>query len=316
MKKLGVAVIGTGSWGKNHVRVYSESEEANLVGIYDVSEERARILAKQHKINTFSDLDSLLKNEEVEMVSIASPTTTHAELAIKALEAGKHVFIEKPMTSTVEEAKKVIDVEKKSGKKVGIGFIERFNPVTQRSRQLIENKELGDVVLLSARRLGPYWPDRLKDVDVVRDVSIHDIDGFRFMVGKDPVAVYARGGKLRHKYYDYAEILLDFGDGVTGFIESNYLTPHKFRKLMLTCEHGIVEADFMSQEFIVEDGEFIKKRKIPWKEPLSAELNAFVSACLYDKTPPVSSDDGIKALNIAVLAMKSIEEHKVINLEL
>ena len=226
------------------------------------------------------------------------------------------MFFSTYVNPKLEEAEKIIDAEKSANVKVTVGFIERFNPVTQRSRQLIENKELGDVVLLSARRLGPYWPDRLKDVDVVRDVSIHDIDGFRFMVGKDPVAVYARGGKLRHKYYDYAEILLDFGDGVTGFIESNYLTPHKFRKLMLTCEHGIVEADFMSQEFIVEDGEFIKKRKIPWKEPLSAELNAFVSVCLNDETPPVSSDDGVKALNIAVLAMKSIEEHKVINLEL
>ncbi len=316
MKKLGVAVVGTGSWGKNHVRVYSELENAQLIGIYDLATERAKSLANQYNVKAFSSLDELIKQDDVEIIAIASPTTTHAPIALKAIAAGKHVFLEKPMTSTVEEAIQVIDAQKKQKTKVGVGFIERFNPVSQRSRQLVNNNELGNVVLISARRLGPYWPDRLKDVDVIRDVSIHDIDGFRFMTGKDPVSVYARGGKLRHKYYDYAEILLDFGDGVTGFIESNYLTPHKYRKLMITCEHGVVEGDFISQEYIVEDEEFVKKRKMPWKEPLSAELYSFVDACLNDKTPAATSDDGIKALKIAVGAMESIETHKVVELDL
>ncbi|MHA1302682.1 MAG: Gfo/Idh/MocA family protein [Candidatus Heimdallarchaeaceae archaeon] len=316
MEQLKVAVVGTGSWGKNHVRVYSELPNTKLVGIYDKATERAELLAKQHKVVAFSSLEDLLSREDINMVAIASPTTTHAEIALQVIEHGKHVFIEKPMTSTIEEAEKVIDAQKSANIKVGVGFIERFNPVSQRSKQLIEKKELGDVVLIGARRLGPYWPDRLKDVDVVRDVSIHDIDGFRFMTKKDPISIYARGGKLRHRYYDYAEILLDFGEGVTGFIESNYLTPHKFRKLMITCEHGIVEADFMTQEYVVEDEEFVKKRKIPWKEPLSAELSAFVDACLQDKLPPTTSVDGIKALKIAIAAMHSIETHKAIELDL
>jgi len=215
----------------------------------------------------------------------------------------------------IDGAEKIIDAERSANVKVGIGFIERFNPVSQRSKQLIETKELGDVVLISARRLGPFWPDRLKDVDVIRDVSVHDIDGFRFMTGKDPISVYARGGRLRHHYYDYAEIILDFGEGVTGFIESNYLTPHKLRKLMVTCEHGIVEADFISQEYCIEDEEFVKTRKLPWQEPLSAELGAFVLACLENTMPPTTSEDGIKAQKIAIAAINSIESHKVMELD-
>ena len=313
MKKLNVAVVGTGSWGKNHARIYSELPYANLFGIVDKDSKRGKAIAKQYNTQFFENLDNLLKNEELHMIAIASPTTSHAKIAIQAIEQGKHVFIEKPMTSTVDEAVEVMDAEKTHGIKIGVGFIERFNPVIKRSKQLVENKELGNLVLMGARRLGPFWPGRLKDVDVIRDVSIHDIDGFRYIIGKDPISIYARGGKLRHHYYDYAEIILDFGSGVTGFIESNYLTPHKYRKLSLTCEHGMVEADFMTQEYIIENEEFIKKRKLEWQEPLSDELGSFVKACLEDKKPLVTSEDGLRALQIAYAAIESIETHKVIN---
>ncbi len=315
MKKLNIAVIGTGSWGKNHARVFSELPNTNLMGIYDTSESRAKEISKMYNAKPFNSLEKLLSEEELDAVTIATPTTFHAEITLKAMEQGKHVLIEKPMTSTLEEAEKVIDLEKSTNLLISIGFIERFNPISQRSQQLVENNELGNVVLINARRLGPFWPSRLEDVDVIRDVSIHDIDGFRFITEQDPISVYARGGKLRHTYYDYSEILLDFGDGVTGFIESNYLTPHKFRKLGITCEHGIVDADFMSQEYIIEDQEFVKKRKLEWKEPLLAELKAFVNGCLDGKQRLASTEDGYKALKIAFGAMESIKNNKVIEFD-
>ena len=256
MRKLNIAVIGVGSWGKNHARVFKELEKTNLIGVYDIQLERAKELATMHRARAFSDLDKLLGLEEIDAVSIASPTYSHGEIALKAIEHGKHVLIEKPMTSTLEEAEKIIDAAKSSNVVVSVGFIERFNPIVGKSLTLIRSGELGELVLLSARRLGPYWPDRLKDIDVIRDVSIHDIDVFRYLTSKDPISVYARGGKLRHSYLDYAEILLDFDNGLTGFIESNYLTPHRYRKLMLTCEQGIVEADYITQEYIIEDEEW------------------------------------------------------------
>ncbi|GAF80381.1 unnamed protein product, partial [marine sediment metagenome] len=264
MDTLNIAVVGVGSWGKNHARVFKEIEFTNLVGIYDLDKKRAEELAKEHGAECYSNLEKMLKSEEIDAISIASPTSTHAEIALMAIENGKHVLIEKPMTSNVEEAEKILDAEKKSNVLVSVGFIERFNPIVSRSKRLIENEELGELVLISARRLGPYWPDRLKDVDVIRDVSIHDIDIFRHLIAKDPISVYARGGKLRHAYFDYAEILLDFGKGVTGFIESNYLTPHKLRKLMLTCEKGVVEADYISQEYLIEDEEWVRNKKMQW----------------------------------------------------
>ncbi|MHA1344837.1 MAG: Gfo/Idh/MocA family protein [Candidatus Heimdallarchaeaceae archaeon] len=314
MKELNIAVIGVGSWGKNHARVFKEIEKTNLVGIYDIQLEKAKELASIHRARAFSDLDELLSLEELDAVSIASPTSTHGEIALKAIEYGKHVLIEKPMTSTVEEAEKIIDAAKSSNVIVSVGFIERFNPIVSKSLTLIESGELGELVLLSARRLGPYWPDRLKDVDVIRDVSIHDIDAFRYLTSKDPISVYARGGKLRHCYIDYAEILLDFDNGLTGFIESNYLTPHRYRKLMLTCEHGIVEADYMTQEYIIEDSEWLRNTKSTWQEPLSREMNAFAEACLENKQPVVTSDDGLKALKIAIASIESIEKNKIVDL--
>jgi UDP-N-acetylglucosamine 3-dehydrogenase len=303
MDTLNLAVVGVGSWGKNHARVFKELELTNLVGIYDVDSNRSKELAKQHGAEFFTDLEEMLKSEDIDAISIASPTSTHAAIALMAIENGKHVLIEKPMTSTVEEAERIIDAEKTSNVVVSVGFIERFNPIVERSRVLIENEELGELVLLSARRLGPYWPDRLKDVDVIRDVSIHDIDVFRYLIDKDPISVYARGGKLRHAYFDYAEILLDFGKGVTGFIESNYLTPHKLRKLMLTCEKGVVEADYISQEYLVEDEEWVRNKKMQWQEPLSAELRRFSRACLGEIEPLITSNDGLKALKIAVASV-------------
>ena len=316
MSKLNIAVIGVGSWGKNHARVFKEMETANLVGIYDLQIDKAKELAQLHRARAFSDLDELLSIEEIDAVSIASPTSTHAEIALKAIEKGKHVLIEKPMTSTLEEAESVIDAAKGSGVIVSVGFIERFNPIVDKSKKLITDQELGELVLLSARRLGPYWPDRLKDVDVIRDVSIHDIDAFRYLTSKDPISVYARGGKLRHSYLDYAEILLDFGDGLTGFIESNYLTPHRYRKLMLTCERGIVEADYMTQEYVIEDDEWLRNTKSTWQEPLSREMNDFVNACLGKKKPMVTSMDGLKALKIALASIESVEANKIIHLDL
>ena len=316
MELLNVAVIGVGSWGKNHTRVFSEMENVKLQGIYDLNYSRASELAQNYNTIAIKNLDDILKNDEINAITIASPTSTHAEIALKAIEFGKHVLIEKPMTSTIEEAEKILDAEKQYNVVVSIGFIERFNPIVTRSKLLIQNEELGKLVLISARRLGPYWPDRLKDVDVIRDVSIHDIDAFRYLIAKEPISVYARGGKLRHTYLDYAEILLDFENGVTGFIESNYLTPHKLRKLTLTCEKGVAEADYISQEYVIEDEEWLRNKKMQWQEPLTREMSAFVEACLGKIPPIVTSKDGINALKIASSSIQSIETHKVIELDL
>lgn len=314
MKKLNVAVIGTGSWGKNHARVFTEMDNTTLAGLFDLDQKRANEMAKLYNTKLYSNIDEILKDENVHAITIASPTSTHAKIAMQAIENGKHVLIEKPMTSTVEEAEKIVDLEKSSNVVVSVGFIERFNPIVFRSRKIVEEEELGELVLISARRLGPYWPDRLKDVDVIRDVSIHDIDAFRYITDKEPKSVYARGGKLRHTYLDYAEILLDFGNGVTGFIESNYLTPHKLRKLNLTCEKGVVEADYISQDYLIEDEEWLRNKKLQWKEPLSAEMHAFAESCLGNAPPVITSIDGLKALKIAIASIKSIEAHQIVDL--
>ncbi|MHA2428052.1 MAG: Gfo/Idh/MocA family protein, partial [Candidatus Hermodarchaeia archaeon] len=128
MKALGVGVIGVGAWGKNHVRVFSELEDVNLVAITDRDSSRAKILAKKHNATHFSNTDDLLKQSDIDAVTICTPTVTHADLALEAIAAGKHVLIEKPMTDTVQQAQRIIDAAKAANVMLMVGFVERFNP--------------------------------------------------------------------------------------------------------------------------------------------------------------------------------------------
>ena len=167
----------------------------------------------------------------------------------------------------------------------------------------------------TARRVS-QWPERIGDVGVVKDSAIHDIDMMRYIFDEDPKNVFAKAGKLRHKRFeDYAQIMLTFSHGKTAFIEANWLTPYRIRKLIVTGSKGIVTLDYLSQEIVIETEEktFIPRYK--WEEPLKRELEHFVKCVIENKQPLVSGLDGLKALIICEAALKSAAKEKSINLE-
>src|SRR5574341_197446 len=168
-----VGVIGTGAMGQHHVRIYSESHDAELVGIADLDTMRVNEQAARYKTEAFTDYRELLK-QDIDAVSIAVPTMMHREVALAAIEAGVHVLIEKPIADTPKSAAEIIESASSSGLRLMVGHIERFNPAVMKLKEIIDSGALGKVVSISTRRVGPYNP-RIRDVGVIMDIGVHDI---------------------------------------------------------------------------------------------------------------------------------------------
>jgi UDP-N-acetylglucosamine 3-dehydrogenase len=304
LRKAKMAVVGCGFWGKNHARIYSELENVDLIAVADLNEEAACSLGERHGAEYHGDPTDLIKRDDVDAISICTPTVTHAKIALEAIEAGKHVLVEKPMTSTVAEAESLIAASEKAGVKLTVGFVERFNPGVIEALRLVREGKIGDVILARAHRVSRY-PLRISDVGVVKDLAIHDADIVRQLFGEEPETVYATAGNLVHSFEDYANIVLRFLGNRSAFIETNWLTPHKIRRLILTGSEGLITVEFITQEITVEDDEGSYRPFLEPQEPLTLELGSFVEAILEDKPPAVSGEDGLMALRICEAALVS-----------
>ena len=314
MKKLGVAVVGTGFWGKNHARGYSELESTELVAICDVNPERAKAVADQFGVKAYTSSSRMLKNEAVEAVSVCTWSTKLAKEALKALKAGKHVLVEKPMATYTRQAESLLKVAEENGLYLTVGFLMRFIPGLQHIREAVEKKRIGELVCATAKRVS-QWPERIGDVGVVKDTAIHDIDVMRYISGEDPIGVYAKTGSMKHrKFEDYAQIMLTYEDGKSAFIESNWLTPYKTRTLTVTGSEAIMRLDYMTQELWIEDPKENVQPRYSWQEPLKLELQHFADCITKKKKPLVTGVDGLKALQIAEATLRSSAKNKAIKL--
>lgn len=315
MKKLGVAVIGTGQWGKNHARVYKELPSTELVAICDVNVERAKALATQYGVKAYSDSTQMLKDKAIEAVNVCTWSTMLAKEALKALKAGKHVLVEKPMATNPHQADKLVKTAKESGLHLTVGFLMRFIPGLQCIRESVESKKIGELVCATAKRVS-QWPERIGDIGVVKDTAIHDIDVMRFISGEDPLSVYAKMGSMRiKKFEDYAHIMLTYKDGKSAFIESNWLTPYKTRSLTVTGSDSIMRLDYITQDLWIEQQKESVQPRYPFQEPLKAELQHFVDCIVEKKKPLVTGEDGVRALQIATAAMQSSAKNRAIQLK-
>lgn len=315
MKKLGTAVIGTGFWGKNHARVYSELGLTELLAVCDVNRERAKAVADQFGVKAYSNSLRMLRNEDIEAVSVCTWSTKLAKEALKALNAGKHVLVEKPMASHTKQAEKLLETAEKSSLHLTVGFLMRFIPGLQHIREAVENKKIGELVCATAKRVS-QWPERIGDVGVVKDTAIHDIDVMRFIFNENPIAVYAKTGSMMHrKFEDYVQIMLTFECGKTAFIESNWITPYKTRILTVTGSEAIMKLDYITQELWIEDARENLQPRFPWREPLKLELQHFADCILENKKPIVTGVDGIAALKIAEAALRSSAKNRAIKLK-
>ena len=321
-----VGVVGVGAMGQNHARIYSEI--ADLVGVADPNEGAGKPLAERLNTNYYKDYKELLKTD-VEAVSIATPTELHYDIAKEFVEKGKHILVEKPICLTVEDSQKLVDMTKDAGVVLAVGMVERFNPVVEFAKEAIENGDYGKVITSTARRVSSF-PSRIKDVGVIMDLGIHDMDVMRYLIGSDVRSVFCAAGMHKHDFEDFANILLSFENGVTGFIEVNWLTPMKVRKLALTCTKNFVELDYPTQSIEVSSstiGEFDpfnlyhahfefdhRQVRLKKQEPLKRELMDFLGAIKEGREPLVTGEDALTTLRIALAAVESQKSGKRIDL--
>jgi len=314
MTKLGVAVIGTGQRGKNHARVYKELPSTDLVAVCDVNADRAKAVAEQYGVKAYSDSTEMLKDKDIEAVNVCTWSTILYQEAMKALNAGRHGLVEKPMSTTPEQARQLVKTAKENGLHLTVGFLMRFIPGLQLIRQNAENKKIGELVCITAKRVS-QWPERIGDVGVVKDTAIHDIDVMRFISQQDPVSVYAKMGSMRiKKFEDYAQLMLTYADGKTAFIESNWLTPYKTRSLIATGTEAIMRLDYNTQDLWIEEKTQTVQPRLAFQEPLKAELQHFVDCVNKTAKPIVTGEDGVKALEVATAAMQSSAKNAAVQL--
>jgi UDP-N-acetylglucosamine 3-dehydrogenase len=279
-----------------------------------VNGKRAKIIADQYGAKAYTNSSRMLKNEEIEAVSVCTWSTNLAKEAFKALKAGKHVLVEKPMANRIKQAELLLKTAEENGLHLTVGFLMRFIPGLQHIREAVGDKKIGELVCATARRVS-QWPERIGDVGVVKDTAIHDIDVMRFISNQDPIGVYAKTGSMKHrKFEDYAQIMLTYEDGKSAFIESNWLTPYKTRTLRVTGSDTIMKLDYITQELWIEDAKENFQPRYLWQEPLKLELQHFADCVLEKKKPVVTGADGLKALQIAEAALRSSAKSRVIKL--
>jgi UDP-N-acetylglucosamine 3-dehydrogenase len=326
---LKAGVVGVGSMGKNHTRVCSEMGVLN--GIADPVEAAARPLAEKFGVSYFADYSEMLKSD-VDVVTVATPTNTHFKVAMDAIKAGKHVLVEKPICFNIQEAEKLVKAAEKEGLVLAVGQIERHNPVVKFARDAIGAGRFGDVVSIAARRVSTM-PGRIRDVGVLMDLGIHDVDVIRHLVQSPVRSVYALGGKRQNDVFeDHANILLDFESGVLGFVEVNWLTPMKVRRISLTCLKSYVELDYMTQSASVSSSQVqgaidstdlfslpiefdVRQVSLKKQEPLRNEHEDFLDAVARGREPLITGRDGTETLRVCQAALRSIKEGARIRLE-
>jgi UDP-N-acetylglucosamine 3-dehydrogenase len=311
--KIKVGVVGCGSWGRNHVRVYRELPGAELVGVADLNPAVAREIGERYRVPYYTDPDKILSDPEVQLVSICTPTITHAELGLRALERGKHVLVEKPMANSVAEAEDLIGAAERYHLWLTVGFVERFNPAVQEVYKRVASGEIGNVILAHSRRVSRS-PGRIGDVGVVKDLAIHDVDIINHLMGVMPESVSAVAGRIRHKYEDYANINMLYADDRNAFIETNWLTPRRVRTLTVTGTEGIINVEYTTQQITIENDERILQPFLSYKEPLMEELGSFIRHVAADEEPEITGGDGLNALRVCEAALKSSETRRRVNL--
>ena len=312
MRSINVGVLGCGVWGRNQARVYRQIPFTNLHMISDLDEERAKEVAGLNGSKYTCDPERIIEDPDIELVSICTPTVTHAELGLRALEAGKHVLVEKPMTNTLEEARALMDTAEKKGLHLTVGFVERFNPAVSKALELVKDGAIGEVILAHTKRLSQH-PLRIGDVGVIKDLAIHDIDIICQLFPNGPEKVFCTAGSIAHSFEDYANISLRYSGNRNAFIETNWLTPRIRRDLTITGSEGIITVQYRTQEVTLETNEGLEQPFLRYEEPLYRELESFSKAVIEDKPPVVSGMDGYKALKICTAALVSAKTGKAVN---
>lgn len=295
-----VGVVGLGAMGRHHARVYSQLR-CELVGVVDVDIERAKEIGGRYGARYYSDYAQM--TPQVDVVSIAAPTSLHRQISLDFMQRGVHCLVEKPIASTIDDTQDMIWIAEQNQVKLMVGHIERFNPAVARLKELIDQGTLGELMLISTRRVGPFV-SRTRDVGIIIDTATHDIDISRYLVGREPVEIFCKAGKFRHQKEDHAIVVLDFGHA-TACIEVNWFTPHKVRSLVVTGSEGIAYLDYIEQELTVHNSHGMEVAKVEKAEPLKLELEHFLECVQNDTEPMLNGWDALRTLEIGLRAQQA-----------
>jgi UDP-N-acetylglucosamine 3-dehydrogenase len=310
---LKVAQIGVGGWGKNHARVLSQI--GALVAVCDADQAKAKETAQKYGINYYTSLDTMLDSEEIDAVFVCTPTITHFDIATKIIQRKKSVFVEKPMTYKSDEGLKLSELAKKNGVTLTCGYIERFNPAVETVKEFVKSKKYGELIMLEFHREN-RMPLHIKDVGIIYDTSVHDIDTAMWLFDDTPQVVFARSGKIRHDHEDFATIMLGFKDNKVAVISSNWITPSRVRHFNAVCTDGIISGDFVTQEVKIEKDQGSEIPRKEKQEPLTVEIKAFLDAVKSKTTPRVRAEEAVNVTKIAEAALLSSQKGVPIYLDL
>ncbi len=327
MEKLKVGVIGVGHLGKLHTKMFSQIENCELVGVFDSDLEKSNAVAEEFKTKSFSSISDLL--HQTNAVSIAATTSAHFEIAMKALEFDNHIFIEKPITATIEEAEKLVELADKKNLNLQVGHIERFNPGLLAIESYIK-----DPKFIQSDRLAPFNP-RGTDVAVVLDLMIHDIDIILSLIKSKVVDVVANGVEVVSDNIDIANARIEFENGAVANVTASRISQKRMRKMRIFQKDNYLSLDFNTgaseiYNLIPPDHELPptamsigeigigdKKKRLIFEQPDKVEVNAlqyelqlFVNSVLEKTSPVVSGKDGLRALKVADMILQKINQSK------
>jgi predicted dehydrogenase len=310
MGTVRIGVVGVGIMGQRPSRVYSNLRRVQLVGVCDAIPSKGNQIAQQYDVPYYERLDDLL--DHVDAVSIATSTPDHFETAMRCVERGMHVLVEKPITETLAQAEALTQAAEAGGRVFQVGHIERFNPAYMELKNVLADTQPWAVNL---RRLSPYAGSNT-DVDVVLDLMIHDTNLVLDLIGLEPMIVNAYGLTAHNKAIDHVVAQLCFGSArplVT--LTASRITEHKIRSIEVTTPLAYIECDLLDKSILIHrhtTGEYrnqqvhkyrqeslVERIYVPTFEPLFLEMQHFVECILGNKQPDVSARDGLKALRLA-----------------
>jgi len=313
-----IAVIGVGNMGRNHVRTYSAIKNVKLVAVSDLDETRGQEVAREFNAKYYKNFEELIKQEKIDAVSVCVPTTQHYRVAKKILEHPINILLEKPIALKLKEGEELIKIAERKKVIMLIGHTERFNPAVIKAKEIVKNDELGDVIAIIARRVGGY-PPRVVDSNIAVDLAIHDIDIVNYLLEDLPKEIVVQKQKNFSKNnYDSVEFFLKYKKA-TAYLQANWITPVKIRKLNITGTKGYLELDYISQkielyrnnykiftrkfenysDFVMEFSESKKVNiSITKKEPLRNEIEFFVNSIRQNKV--IDNSYAVDALKISL----------------
>jgi predicted dehydrogenase len=299
-RALRVGVVGVGVMGSNHARVFASLPGAELVGVADPDSKQAEFVARTLNCSAVADVSELL-DCDVDVITIAAPTHLHREIALTCIERGVHVLVEKPIASSVEEGRDIINAARRASLTLMVGHVERFNPAVEAIKEAIRGE---DILSIAITRVGPF-PPRMSNVGVVIDLAVHDIDLIRYFTDSDIVEVQPQLSSAVAEREDIALLQFRTASGVLAHINTNWLTPFKARNVTVATRGKYVTGDLLTRQVtecfgFQPDGSYsMRHLSVGHAEPLRSELLAFLLAVRSGTAPAVTGEEAVASLEIA-----------------